>query len=367
MKNFIPISEPFISQSELDYVTNAVKSGWVSSLGEYINQFENEFAKYCGSKFALTTSNGTTGLHLSLVALNIKEGDEVIIPDFTFVATANAVAYTGAKPVFVDIDQDTLCIDPEAISKAITSLTKAIIPVHIYGHPANMADIMKIAKKNNLIVIEDCAEAHGAEIENKKVGNFGNCGVFSFYGNKIITTGEGGMITTNDEEFYLQAKQLRDHAMSSTKRYWHDQIGFNYRITNIQAALGCAQLERIDKFINKRISVFEKYKRELDGINRLKLNYTRSGYKNVFWMIRLEIDGYDEDKRNLLMDRLKEKGIDSRPYFYPISDMPMYNTADTPITHAIFQKGINLPTYYNLSDDNIEYICNTIKKIITVY
>jgi len=357
---FITISQPSITQKEIDYVTDAIKSGWVSSLGKYIDQFENKFASFCDVKYALATSNGTTALHLALVALDIKEGDEVIIPDLTFIATANAVKYTGAKVVTVDIEKDTLCIDPKAIENAITSKTKAIIPVHIYGHPANMIEINEIAKKYNLKVIEDAAEAHGAEVYGKKVGGLGDVGIFSFYGNKIITSGEGGMITTNDEDLYNKMRYLRDHAMSKEKRYWHTEVGFNYRMTNLQAALGLAQLERIDELLAKKKEVFEWYQEELKNIPNLKLNVQREGYKNVYWMICLEIIGYDETQRNDLILKLKEKGIDSRPFFYPISDMPMYQKVNTPITHKIYQRGINLPSYFELEKKSVQFIVDKV-------
>jgi len=264
--SFIPISKPSITKKEIAYVTDAVRSGWVSSLGKYIDMFEEKFAAYCGTKYAVATSNGTTALHLVLAALGITARDEVIISDLTFVATGNAVKYTGAKVVTVDIEEETLCIKPEAIKKAITSKTKAIIPVHLYGHPANMEEINKIAKKHNLFVIEDAAEAHGAEVNGKKVGSLGHAGVFSFYGNKIITTGEGGMITTNDEELYKKMRYLRDHAMSKEKRYWHTEVGFNYRMTNLQAALGVAQLERIDELLAKKEEIFKWYQEGLKDV-----------------------------------------------------------------------------------------------------
>jgi perosamine synthetase len=362
--NFIPISKPSITQKEINYVTDAIESGWVSSLGKYIDQFENKFASFCDVKYALTTSNGTTALHLALVALDIKEGDEVIIPDLTFIATANAVKYTGAKVVTVDIEEDTLCIDPKAIENAITSKTKAVIPVHLYGHPANMDEINKIAKKYNLKVIEDAAEAHGAEVCGKKVGGLGDVGIFSFYGNKIITSGEGGMITTNDKKLYERMKYLRDHAMSKEKRYWHTEIGFNYRMTNLQAALGLAQLERIEELLNKKREIFEWYKEYLGYIPNIKLNFQKNGYKNVYWMICLEIIGYDENKRDNLMKRLKKKGIDSRPYFYPISDMPMYEKANTSITHKVYQRGINLSSFFDLEKNQVLYICNELKRLL---
>jgi len=364
MNKLIPISQPSITQKEIDYITDAIKSGWVSSLGKYIDEFEEKFAKFCNTKYALATSNGTTALHLTLVSLGITKNDEIIIPDFTFVATASAVKYIGAKVVTVDINEDTLCIDPQAIEKAITSKTKAIIPVHLYGHPANMEDINKIAKKYNLFVVEDAAEAHGATVNGKKVGGLGDAGIFSFYGNKIMTSGEGGMITTNDETLYNKMKLLRDHAMSKTKRYWHEEVGFNYRMTNLQAALGVAQFDRIDELLAKKKEIFDWYEEYLQDVPNIKLNIQKEGYKNVYWMICIEIIGFNEDKRDNLIKKLKEKGIDSRPFFYPISDMPMYERANTPITHKVYQRGINLPSYFDITKEQVEYICKELRELI---
>jgi perosamine synthetase len=364
MNNFIPISEPSITQKEIDYVTDAIKSGWVSSQGKYIIKFEQKFAKYCNTKYALTTSNGTTALHLVLVSLGVTSDDEVIIPDFTFVATGNAVKYIGAKVVTVDIEEDTLCIDPKAIENVITSKTKAIIPVHLYGHPANMKDINKIAKKHDVFVIEDAAEAHGSMEDGKKVGGLGNAGVFSFYGNKIITSGEGGMVTTNDKNLYDKMKLLRDHGMDKNKRYWHTEVGFNYRMTNLQAALGVAQFERIDELLNKKKEIFEWYKEGLKDIPSIKLNFQKDGYKNVYWMVCIEINDYKEMQRDRFIVKLKEKGIDSRPFFYPVSDMPMYDNCNTPITHKIYQRGINIPSYFDIKRSSVEYIINAIKGLI---
>lgn len=362
---FIPISRPSITQNEIAYVTDAIQSGWVSSLGQYIDLFEKKFAHYCGTQYALTTSNGTVALHLALASLGIKKSDEVIIPDLTFIATANAVNYTGATVVPVDIEESTLCIDPKAIESAITEKTRAIIPVHLYGHPANMSEINKIAKKHHLLVIEDAAEAHGAEINGQKVGGFGDCAIFSFYGNKIITSGEGGMITTNNKALYEKMKYLRDHAMSQEKRYFHTEIGFNYRMTNLQAALGLAQLERIDELIRKKIKIFEWYQKELGHMAKLQLNRTVHWAKNVYWIICLEIEGYTETERNRLMKKLTENGIDTRPYFYPVSDMPMYPGSNTPITHTLYQRGINLPSYFDLTQKEVQLISKTLIKLIT--
>ena len=362
--NFIPISQPSIGAKEIEYVTDAVRSGWVSSLGKYIDMFEEKFAQYCGTKYAVATSNGTTALHLTLVSLGITSEDEVIIPDLTFVATGSAVKYIGAKVVTVDIEEDTLCISPNAIKKAITSKTKAIIPVHLYGHPANMREINKIAKKYNLFVIEDAAEAHGAEVNGKKVGGLSDAGIFSFYGNKIITAGEGGMITTNDEELYKKMRYLRDHAMSKDKRYWHTEVGFNYRMTNLQAALGVAQFDRIDEILAKKKEIFKWYMECLKDIPNIKLNHQASWAKNVYWMVCIELDDYLELQRDELILKLKEKGIDSRPFFYPLSDMPMYEDVNTTITHKIYQKGLNLPSYFDITKDQVQYICKNLKEEI---
>jgi perosamine synthetase len=361
----IPISQPSITQKEIDYVTDAVKSGWVSSLGEYINNFEKRFAEFCDCKYAVSTSNGTTALHLALTALGIKAGDEVIVPDFTFIATANAVKYTGADVVIVDIEEATLCINPQAILEAITPRTKAIIPVHLYGHPANMAEINAIAAKYNLYVIEDAAEAHGAEFDGKKVGGLGHVGVFSFYGNKIITSGEGGMLTTNDQNLQQRMAYLRDHAMSKTKRYWHTEMGFNYRMTNLQAALGLAQLERIDEILAKKKTIFEWYQDGLKNTKGIRINQQATWAKNVYWMICLEIFGYTERERDELIQQLRLKNIDSRPYFYPVSDMPIYDTAETPVTHLIYQRGINLPSYFDMTKQQVDYICDQLNSIFS--
>jgi perosamine synthetase len=350
-----------IGEKEIEYVTDAVRSGWVSSLGRYIESFECAFAAYCGTRYALAVSNGTTALHLALVAVGIKSGDEVIVPDLTFVATANAVAYTGATVVPVDIKPDSLCIDPAAIEAAISPRTRAIIPVHLYGQPAQMDEVLSLAQRHKLRVVEDAAEAPGAEFQGRKVGSFGDCGIFSFYGNKIITSGEGGMLTTNSLELYEHAKMLRDHAMSPVKRYWHTHIGFNYRMTNLQAALGLAQLERIDEFLNSRRQIMQWYREELAGDPDFRLNRAFDGALSVYWMVCVEIDGLTYETRDTLFRELKANGVDSRPYFYPVSDLPMYEPADTPIAHSISPRGLNLPSYFNLTRADISYICETLR------
>jgi perosamine synthetase len=362
---FIPISKPSITQKEIDYVTDAVTSTWISSLGKYIDRFETEFAVFCGSKNAIAVSNGTVAIHLAAHAMGLGDGDEVIMPNLSFIATANAIMLTGAKPVFADIDPFNLCIDPAKIESLITTKTKAILPVHLYGHPSDMIAINAIAQKHNLWVIEDAAEAHGASINGKRVGSWGNCATFSFYGNKNITTGEGGMITTDDDVLARKCRYLRDHAMTKEKRYWHTAMGFNYRMTNIQAALGCAQLERIDELMALREKVFSIYKRELKGIEHVSLNRTSNWAHNSYWLICLEIENYTEIERDNLMLRLKEKMVDSRPYFYPMSMMPYINVnPDTPVCFSTYKKGINLPSFVTLTEEDIVYICSILKEFI---
>ena len=362
--SFIPISKPYIGAREKELVLDALNSGWVSSIGKYIDEFETNFARYCGTEYAIAVSNGTTGLHLALAALGLKPGDEVIIPDLTFVATANAVAYTGATPVLADIDADTLCMDPASVKSLISASTRAIIPVHLYGHPADMDALTEIGDAHGVAVIEDAAEAHGAEYRGRRVGGLGKCGVFSFYGNKVITTGEGGMLTTNDRDFYQRARRLRDHAMSPQRRYFHEERGFNYRITNLQAALGVAQLERIDEFLERRAEIMSWYEQEIATTDRVRLNRVKNWAKSAFWMICLEVDWFDETRREAFMQALKARGIDSRPYFCTMSSMPMYKQASMPIATRKAQIGLNLPSYFELTNREVQRIGSDVNAIL---
>ncbi|MGV8815428.1 MAG: DegT/DnrJ/EryC1/StrS family aminotransferase [Gelidibacter sp.] len=362
---FIPISQPSITQKEIDYVTDAVKSTWVSSLGKYIDRFEAEFADFCQSRYAVSVSNGTVAIQLALTAHGIGEGDEVIMPNLSFIATANAVLHCNATPVFADIDEFNLCIDPKSIEALITPKTKAIMPVHLYGHPAQMDVILEIANKHGLWVIEDAAEAHGAKVHGKRVGSWGHCATFSFYGNKNLTTGEGGMITTDDEDFYNRCKYLRDHAMSKEKRYWHTAAGFNFRLTNIQAALGCAQLERIDDFMKKRQVIFDWYTKYLGKIDGVNLNNTEEWAENAYWLICLENKKWNWETREKFMTELKKRDVDSRPFFYPMSQMPYLKDVNhTPVTDRVYQQGINLPTYYDLKEEQVKFVCDVLIQLL---
>ena len=364
MDSFIPISQPSIGARERELVLDAVDSGWVSSIGKYIDEFETAFARYCGTEFALTVSNGTTGLHLALVTLGLGPGDEVIIPDLTFVATANAVAYTGATPVLADVDPDTLCIDPASVESLITERTKVIMPVHLYGHPADMDALTTIARARGVTVIEDAAEAHGAEYKGRRVGGLSQCGVFSFYGNKVVTTGEGGMLTTNDRTFYLRAKRLRDHAMTPERRYFHDERGFNYRMTNVQAALGVAQMERIHDFLKRRAEIMAWYNSVIPSSERVRLNRVKNWASSAFWMVCLEVEGFNESRRDAFMRKLKQRGIDSRPYFCTMSSLPMYKQKPLPVAARKAQSGLNLPSFFGLTQKDVERIGGVVNELL---
>ncbi|MFB0546590.1 MAG: DegT/DnrJ/EryC1/StrS family aminotransferase, partial [Anaerolineae bacterium] len=329
----------------------------------YVTSFEEGFARFCGAKHGVSVANGTVALHLALKVLGVGPGHEVIVPSLTFVATANAVVYTGAWPVFVDSEPSTWNMDPRGIKAALTPHTKAIIPVHVYGHPVDMDPILDIAREHNLWVIEDAAEAHGAEYKGRKVGSLGHISCFSFYGNKIITTGEGGMLLTDDDELAERARFLKDHAMSKDKRYWHPEVGFNYRMTNIQAALGVAQLERIEEFIRIRRDNARRYNTLLEGVEGLTLPPEADWALNVYWMYSVLVEDQYGISRDELMVRLRERGIDSRPFFYPIHTMPPYRTGQRlPVAEELARKGINLPSASTLTADQVEMICQVLRE-----
>lgn len=364
---FIPVNEPIISKEAKDNVLEAINSGWISSAGKYINEFEENFAKLYGVKHAITVSNGTAALHVALLALDIKPGDEVIVPAFTMAASWMSILYTGAKPVFVDCELETYNIDVEQIEKKITKNTKAIMPVHIYGHPCEMNKIIELAKKYNLLIIEDAAEAHGATYEGKLAGTFGDVGCFSFYANKIITSGEGGMIITNSDDIALKCRKIKD-LHHSEKRFIHDGIGYNYRMTNLQAAVGSGELTHLDEYVNKKLWLAESYNNSLSNIEGIKLPITKENVKNVYWMYSIIID---KDKFGISKDelriKLKELGVDTRDFFYSPSVQPVLNEVinneSFPNTDFIANNGLYLPSGLTITKEQIEFVCQTIKAI----
>lgn len=341
--SMIPVAEPDLKGNEFKYLSDAFLSTWISSRGKYIDELEVQFAKFCECKYGVAVSNGTVAIHLALVALGIGPGDEVIVPDLTFAATINTVLHAGATPVIVDVQEDSWCIDPAAIEKAITPKTKAIIPVHVYGQPCDMDAIMSIARKHKLKVIEDCAEAHGAKFKGKAVGSFGDIACYSFFANKIITTGEGGMCLTNDAHLNDRMRVLRDHGMNKSKRYWHDEVGFNYRMTNLQAAIGVAQLERAEQIIADRKAVERTYKEVLSKFPFIRWQRDFENRSRVVWLVCIELVGKDREK---LFEALSRHGVDVRPFFYPLSDMDCYKkyVHSSGTSKKLSDRGLNLPT-----------------------
>lgn len=353
----IPICSPQFGDEELANVIECMETGWVSSQGKFVGRFEQDMALSTGMKYGVATSSGTTALHLALAALGVKRRDDVIVPTLTFVASANAVVYTGAKPVFVDSHPDYWCIDPELIEEKITERTRAIIVVHLYGHPCDMDAIMDIAWRKGLCVVEDVAEAQGALYKGKKVGSFGDISCFSFFGNKIITTGEGGMCLTDDEGLNNKMRILRDHGMNTEKRYWHDVVGFNYRMTNLQAALGVAQLGRIDSILAQKERITRAYNRGLVNLG-IVLPPGASWASPVTWIYTALADN-----REKLMLALGEEGIDTRPMFYPIHLFPPYREkGDYPVAMGLSRNGISLPSGIGLKDTDISRICGVINE-----
>lgn len=364
-KAHIPIAQPLLGNRELEYVSECILTGWISSAGRFIPLFEEKFARYIGTKYAVACSNGTTALHLALTALAIGPENEVIVPTLTFIASANSVHYTGARPVFVDSEEKTWNLDPGKIEKLINKKTKAIMPVHLYGHPCQMDEINRIAKKYNLYVIEDAAEAIGSEYKNNKVGSIGDVGCFSFYGNKTITTGEGGMITTNDKDLYEKLLILRDHGMSKERRYYHPVIGFNYRMTNMQAAVGVAQMERIERLVSRKIEMANLYNQCLKNIKNITLPPKEKWAKNTYWMYSILINSDSPVSRDLLIAKLKEKGVETRPFFIPVHLMPPYATKISyPVAEKLSKQGLNIPSYAMLNDKDIKNITEEINKIL---
>lgn len=339
------MAKPSLDGNELKYVTDCIESNWISSQGDYIRKFEEGFSKFCERKYGVATSSGTTALHLALTALGVGPGDEVIVPCLTFVATASVVKHCGAKPVFVDADERTWNIDVNKIEEKITKKTKAIIPVHLYGAPCDMDPIMKIAKKHKLFVIEDAAEAHGAKYKGKKVGSFGDISCFSFFANKIITTGEGGMCVTNNKALVNKIKLYRDHGR--VKGYWHPVVGYNYRMTNLQGALGLAQLEEIDHLLIKRRYLSGFYSALLEDVKGI--TFQNKDYKNVCWMYSVLFKD-----RKKVEKALKENEIDYRLFFYPLNKLPPYRDGKKyPVAEKLSKHGINLPTFIDITTQDM--------------
>lgn len=357
----IPMASLDLTGNELNYVTDCIKTSWISSVGKYVERFEKDFSSYCGVSHGVAVANGTVALHLALTALGIGKDDEVIVPSLTFVASANSIRYCGAKPVFVDSDPYTWNMDVSKIEDLITPKTKAIMPVHLYGNPCDMKEIRRIADEHGLYVVEDAAEAHGATYRGEKVGSLSDIGCFSFFGNKIISTGEGGMCVTNDQFLADKMRKLKDHGMSRQKKYWHDVIGFNYRMTNLQAAIGLAQLERIEYFLNRKRIIFNTYRKYLAGLKGIHFQKELPDSRSVYWMVSLLFDSEFGVNKENVVNYLEENGVETRPVFYPIHHMPFYKAyLKMPICEHISRSSLTFPSFTGLDEEKIKYICEKI-------
>jgi perosamine synthetase len=354
-----PVLEPDIGEQEISNVLDCVTSGWISSQGRYIGEFEKIFSEYLGGGHAIAVANGTVALQLGLTSLGIGQGDEVIVPNFTFGASINAIIHSGATPVLADVDRETWTLDLDELNRLITPRTKAIMPVHLYGQPARLDEINAIASKNGIFVIEDCAEALGATYKNRRVGLDGDCTCFSFFANKTITTGEGGMVVFKDAKLAERARILRDHGMSPQKRYWHDYPGFNFRMTNMQAAIGVAQMGRIEDFITRRKVVFQTYDALLHGRHNISFLPKNSWSENSYWLYTMILNGYKNDTRDQLITQLYYRGIDARPGFYPMHLMNPYRefaNGKYLVSNYLSANSISLPSSPGLTAADISHI-----------
>ena len=369
LHNFV-IMEPYLKGNELKYVSDCVTSNWISSQGKYVSRFEKEISLLSGGGDCIATSSGTTALHLGLETLGIGKDDEVIVPSFTFGASVNAIIHAGAKPVIVDVDPESWNIDPKEIKKAINHKTKAIMTVHIYGNPCDMDTIIEIAKSSDLLIIEDCAEALGASIKGRPVGSFGDVAAFSFFANKTITCGEGGALIINDSDLTLRATELRDHGMDKSKRYWHKYVGYNYRMTNLQAAIGLAQIEQFPMFTEKRKIIWNSYRKLLGNYDYFDFQLSRTDHCPASWLFTLLISEYESIPIDEIISRLKDFGIESRPVFFPMSEMPSF--AEHAVIHKdpncknISRRGLSLPSSISLTEEEIKYISNSLLNILNI-
>lgn len=364
----IPITQPSISDLEIEYVNDAITNGWGSKCYDYIHRFEKGFAEFQETKYALATSSCTGAIHIALLALGVKPGDEVIVPDITWIATVEPILYIGAKPVFVDVLPDSWCLDPLKVKAAITSKTKCIIPVHLYGNLVEMDDIMIIAREHNLVVLEDAAEGLGSLYKGKKAGSIGDAGVFSFHGTKTLSTGEGGMLVTNHQQVYQKSKILNDHGRDPKigKTYWMEQYGYKYKMSNLQAAMGCAQIERAEELIERKREIFYWYK-DLLSVVPCILNPEPLYTKNSYWMPTAVINKSVIFNREDFFIYMKQNRIDSRPFFYPLSSLPMFESKpENEVAYDIYQRAINLPSYHALEYEDVRKVCNLLAKFLHV-
>jgi perosamine synthetase len=363
-RRIIPVSDPKLDGNELRYLTQCIQSNWISSAGRFVREFEEAFAAAVGCRFGVACANGTTALHLALATLGIGEGDEVVIPTFTMIATPNAVRYTGATPALVDAERETWNLDVGRLEAAISPRTRGIVLVHTYGHPVDMDPLLELCERRGPWVVEDAAEAHGARYKGRPAGSLGRAASFSFYANKIVTTGEGGMVTTNDLEIARLARRLRDHAFSDERHFWHKHLGFNYRMTNLQAAVGLAQTERLEEFVEIHRANALRYARRLARLPGLTLPVERPWARNVYWMFGVVVEDAFGITRDELRRRLARRGIETRTFFIPIHLQPIYYKAFKgqrfPVAEELCQRGLYLPSGATLTEAEVSYVCDAV-------
>jgi perosamine synthetase len=355
-----PVYRPALSGKEREYVLDCIDSSWISSKGKYVERFESSFADYLGATHAASVCNGTVALHLALLALGIGPGDEVIVPTLTYIASVNAITYTGAAAVFSESVRDTWQLDPADVEARITPRTRALMVVHLYGHPCDMDAFRDLADRYGLYLIEDCAEAIGSEYHGQKVGTFGDIACFSFFGNKTITTGEGGMVVTSSRKLDAKVRHLKGQGLAPGREYWHDAVGYNYRMTNICAALGCAQLERIETILQQKKRVAAAYREALEG-TPAQFHKASEGVEHSYWMCSILVKR--PEQRDPLRTRLASAGVETRPLFPPVHLMPIYKgcAGDFPVAEDLSSRGMNLPSYPELSGADIQFVTDNIK------
>jgi len=363
----IPVAEPVLREEELANVVDAVRSGWISSLGRYIPEFERDFASYCGAAHGVAVASGTAALHLALVAVGVGPGDEVLVPTLTFVATAGAVRYCGARPILVDSSPETWQLDTRELEAKVSARTKAVVPVHLYGHPCDMDPILELAARRGFAVVEDAAEAHGAEYRGRRVGALGTVGCFSFYGNKIITTGEGGMCLTNDPVLAERLRLLRDHGMDPKRPYWHEVVAYNYRMTNLQAAVRVAQVKRLPALVGKKRTIARWYAECLAPLaraGRIRLHPEAPWARGVFWMYSVLLADTPVTVDHV-RSHLSDRGVDSRPFFHPVHTMPPYAGGERlPVAEALATRGLNLPSGAGLEREQVERVARALAEAL---
>jgi len=373
MKQMIPVNEPLILEKEAQYVNEAVKSGWISSAGRFIQDFEKQFTAYVGRREGISVNNGTNALILALRALNLPEGSEVILPSFTIISCALACIYNNLIPVFVDSEEETWNMDVSKIEERVTDRSKAIMPVHIYGHPVDMGEILAISRKYNLFVIEDFAEAIGSEYKSKKCGAFGEISCVSFYANKVITTGEGGMCLTDNEDLAEKLRRLRNLAFVADERFVHYELGFNFRLTNVQAAIGLAQLERVEEHVKKKVWIGKTYSELLKPLQEkalVQLPAEKEWAKNTYWMYGIMLNERMGVDAKAAMKKLAEMGIQTRPFFYPLHRQPAfekfnwYRKETLPVSENLYKCGLYLPTGLTLDKESIERVAEALEAIL---